>query len=65
MEFGRLGLSIEEVDDDNICRRARSKGVLSGWQMKGGGEFVSDGNAAHGSSVSVMEVTKAIEQIFS
>jgi hypothetical protein len=25
--------------------------------------FVSDGNAAHGSSASVMEVTKAIEQI--
>jgi hypothetical protein len=26
--------------------------------------FVSDDNAAHGSSASVMEVTKAIEQIF-
>jgi hypothetical protein len=26
--------------------------------------FVSDGNAAHGSSTSVVEVAKAIEQIF-
>jgi hypothetical protein len=26
--------------------------------------FVSDGNAAHGPSTSVVEVTKAIEQIF-
>jgi hypothetical protein len=25
---------------------------------------VSDGNAAHGSSASVVEVTKAVEQIF-
>jgi hypothetical protein len=25
--------------------------------------YVSDGNAAHGSGVSVMEVTKALEQI--
>jgi hypothetical protein len=26
--------------------------------------FVSNGNAAHGSSTSVVEVTKAIEKIF-
>jgi hypothetical protein len=27
MAFGLHGLSIEEVDDYNICRRAQSKGV--------------------------------------
>jgi hypothetical protein len=32
--------------------------------MKEGGYCLSDGNAARGSSASVMEVTKAIEQIF-
>jgi hypothetical protein len=32
--------------------------------MKVGGDFLSDGNAAHGWSASLMEVTKAIEQIY-
>jgi hypothetical protein len=31
--------------------------------MKYGDEFLSDGNAAHGSSPPVMERTKVIEQI--
>jgi hypothetical protein len=66
MAFGRNGLSIEEVDDYNMCRRAQLNSVLRGWQMKYGGELcVSDGNSAHGSGASAMEVTKAIEQIFS
>jgi hypothetical protein len=39
MAFGRHGLSIEEDDDCNMCRRAQLKGVLRGWQMKYGGEL--------------------------
>jgi sulfite reductase beta subunit-like hemoprotein len=64
MAFGRRGLSIEEDDDYKMLRRARPKGILKGWQMKTVANCVSDCNAAHGSSESVMEVTKAIEQIF-
>jgi hypothetical protein len=39
MAFGRHGLSIEEDDDFNMCRRAQLKGVQAGWQMKYGGEL--------------------------
>jgi hypothetical protein len=39
MAFGRHGLSIEEDDGFNICRRALSKGVKRGWPMKYGGKL--------------------------
>jgi hypothetical protein len=39
MAFGRHGLSMEEVDDYDMCRMAQSKGALIGWQMKYWGEL--------------------------
>jgi hypothetical protein len=39
MAFGRHGLSVEEVNDYFLCRRAQLKGVLRGWQMKYGGKL--------------------------
>jgi hypothetical protein len=64
MASGERGLSIEEGDECSKCRRAQWQGAERGWQMKYGGELRGDGNAAHGSSASLMQMTKAFEQIF-
>jgi hypothetical protein len=64
MAPGRRGLSIEEVEDCNKFRRAQSQGAERDLQMKQVAICLSDVNAEHGSSASVLEMTKAIELIF-
>jgi hypothetical protein len=64
MAFGRHGLSIEEYDDYNMRRRLNWKVFKEAGRWNTVANCVSGGNAAHGSSASVVEVTKAIEQIF-
>jgi hypothetical protein len=61
MAFGRRGLSIEEVDDYKGLNR---KAFKEACRLNVVANCVIDGNAAHGSSASVIKMTKAIEQIF-
>jgi hypothetical protein len=58
MACGRNGLSIDEVDDYNRCRRAQWKGAQGGWEMKyeGGSSIIYKSSRRIDLTVSIINI---------